>query len=123
MSISRVILSAAILSLAASCGGSSTPTTPTTPTPPSGVGVSIQVGARALGNQAFAPNPATVPVGTTVTWTNNDTATHSVTSDTGAFDSGSLAPGAKFSFTFQTRATFPYHCSPHPTMVATVVVQ
>jgi plastocyanin len=81
------------------------------------------VGARALGNQAFAPSPATVPVGTTITWTNNDTSTHTVTSDSGAFDSGSLAPGAKFSFTFQTRGTFPYHCSPHPSMVATVVVQ
>jgi plastocyanin len=46
-----------------------------------------------------------------------------VTSDTGAFDSGSLAPGAKFSFTFQTRGSFPYHCTPHPGMVATVVVQ
>jgi plastocyanin len=76
-----------------------------------------------MGNLAYAPSPATVAVGTTVTWTNTDTITHTVTSDTGAFDSGSLAPGAKFSFTFQARGNFPYHCTPHQSMIATVVVQ
>jgi plastocyanin len=58
-----------------------------------------------------------------VTWTNSDTSTHTTTSDTGAFDSGSMAAGAKFSFTFQARGNFPYHCTLHPGMIATVVVQ
>src|SRR5258708_26175268 len=110
MSISRFVLSAAILLSAASCGGSS----PTTPTPtPAGVAVAIQPGARTMGNLAYAPNPATVSVGTTVTWTNTDAITHTLTSDTGAFHSGTLAPGATFSFTFQARGNFPYHCTPH----------
>ena len=121
MSILRFALSVVILALAASCG-SKTPTTPT-PTPPAAVAVTIQVGARTLGNAAFGTSPVTVSVGTIVTWTNSDTLTHTVTSDSGAFDSGSLAPGAKFSFTFQTRGTFPYHCTPHPGMVGAIVVQ
>jgi plastocyanin len=38
-------------------------------------------------------------------------------------DSGSIAAGGKFSFTFQNRGTFPYHCTFHPGMIASVVVQ
>ncbi|MEO6236773.1 MAG: plastocyanin/azurin family copper-binding protein [Vicinamibacterales bacterium] len=113
-----IVLSALVLS--AACGSS----TPTTPTPqPTNAAVSIVAGARTLGSNAFTSNPASVTVGATVTWTNNDTLTHTVTSDSGAFDSGNLAPGAKFTFTFQTKGTFAYHCTPHPGMVASVVVQ
>ena len=67
----------------------------------------------------------TVPAGTRVTWTNQDTAPHTVTSDTGAFDSGiatSLSNGATFSFTFATAGSFAYHCEIHPSMKATITV-
>jgi len=58
----------------------------------------------------FAPHTLDVTTGTTVTWTNNDTAPHSVTSDTaGLFDSGPIQPGAKFTFTFSQAGSFPYH--------------
>ncbi len=73
-------------------------------------------------NFAFAPATITVPVGTKVTWTNMDTAAHTVTSDTGAFDSKNMANGASFSFTFNQAGSFAYHCAIHPRMVANIVV-
>ena len=71
---------------------------------------------------AFSPATITVPVGTKVTWTNKDPAAHTVTSDTGAFDSKNLTTGATFSFTFNQAGSFAYHCAIHPRMVATIVV-
>jgi plastocyanin len=58
-----------------------------------------------------------------VTWTNTDSIAHDVTSDTGVWNSTSMAPGTQFTFTFQTKGTFPYHCAVHPGMVGTVNVQ
>jgi len=71
---------------------------------------------------AFSPSIITVAVNTTVTWTNKDAITHTVTSDSGAFDSGNVVSGSTFSYTFATAGTFAYHCKIHPSMVATVVV-
>jgi plastocyanin len=62
-------------------------------------------------------------MGTTVTWTNDDGVNHTVTSDQGAFDSGPLATGQTFSQTFNQAGTFTYHCTIHPSMQGTVVVQ
>jgi len=79
--------------------------------------------AVTINNFRFTPPQMTVPVGTTIKWTNQDGPTHTVTSDmAGIFDSGSLAPGKSFSFTFNTPGTFAYHCSIHPTMMGSVVV-
>jgi plastocyanin len=76
--------------------------------------------------RSFAFDPATVHVksGGSVAWVNCEpTATpHTSTSDAGAWNSGSLAPGAAFSRTFPTVGTFPYHCDIHPSMKATVIV-
>jgi plastocyanin len=73
---------------------------------------------------AFAPASVTVKVGDTVTWTNKDSVPHTVTAADGSFNSGSLAQGATFSFTFQKAGTFTYRCTVHPTMApATVIVQ
>jgi plastocyanin len=121
-----VIFAAATLT---ACGSSSpsptSPASPATPTATTGTTVTIPQGARTLGTGGFAPNPVTVAVGTTVTWNNTDTASasHDVVSDSGAFDSGQFGTGKTFTFTFQTKGTFPYHCSIHPGMVGTVVVQ
>ena len=71
---------------------------------------------------AFQPASLEVPAGTTVTWTNSGAATHTVTADNGAFDSGRLASGATFSQTFDTAGTFTYHCEIHPQMTGTIVV-
>jgi plastocyanin len=71
---------------------------------------------------AFNPTTLTIPAGTKVTWTNKDAATHTVTSDSGAFDSKNLATGASFSFTFSQAGTFSYKCAIHPRMVASITV-
>jgi plastocyanin len=71
----------------------------------------------------------TVTAGTTVIWTNTGTVIHSVTSDTGAFDSSPscptgacIDPGSSFSHVFATAGTFRYHCRVHSTMHGTVIV-
>src|SRR5215217_3958974 len=71
---------------------------------------------------AFQPASIEVAAGSTVTWTNTGAATHTVTADNGAFDSGQLGPGATFSQTFTTPGTYTYHCEIHPRMTGTVVV-
>jgi amicyanin len=71
----------------------------------------------------FDPPQLEVAVGETVTWTNQDGTTHTVTGDNGEFDSGNLDTGKSFSFTFTKAGTYSYHCSIHPFMKATVVVQ
>ena len=58
-----------------------------------------------------------------VTWTNTDSVSHTSTSDANAWNSGTVAPGGRFSFAFQTAGTFPYRCTIHPGMVGTVVVR
>ena len=86
--------------------------------PPSGNTVDIS-------NFAFVPANMTVSVGTTVTWVNQDSVTHTVTSDLNSpvpFDSGNLAPGAQYSRTFTTAGVYHYHCTIHPYMVAVIIV-
>ena len=76
-------------------------------------------------NFAFDPPNITVAPGTTVTWTNNDSAPHTVTATdpAGAFDSGTLRPGQSFSVTFtQPGTTYAYYCAIHPSMRGTVTV-
>jgi plastocyanin len=71
---------------------------------------------------AFEPAVLRVPAGATVTWVNRGPTAHTSTSDGGAWDSGTLAANASFSRPFNTTGDFPYHCEPHPTMRATIVV-
>jgi plastocyanin len=105
-----------------SCGDDSTPSSPTMPTP-NGVSVSIVSGSSSLTTSAYNPNPITVQRGGSVTWINNDNTAHTSTSDTGAWSSGTIAPGASFSATFQTSGSFAYRCTIHPNMIGTVTVQ
>jgi plastocyanin len=72
---------------------------------------------------AFNPLTITVAAGTTITWTNKDGVAHTVTSNTSIFDSGSIVSGGTWSHQFSTAGTFPYKCTVHPSMTATVVVQ
>src|SRR5918996_6365905 len=74
------------------------------------------------GSNSFSPNPVEVKVGETVTWINDDSRRHTVTSKDGVFDSGMMGKGQSFSFTFDKAGEYPYFCSPHPGMVGTVVV-
>jgi plastocyanin len=82
-------------------------------------------GANASIAQSYSPDPVTVVIGVnnTVTWTNDDSAPHTVTADDGSFNSGNIAPTGTFTFTFTTPGTYKYHCIYHPWMVATLVVK
>jgi plastocyanin len=92
--------------------------------------VSIVVGASVPTNaQFYEPNPARTAVGSMVTWVNDDTAPHTVTSGTvernsptpdGRFDSGIMNPGDSFPFVFDSAGEYPYYCSIHPWMTGKV---
>jgi plastocyanin len=87
-------------------------------------GGASQAGATQVAIQDFAFQPAsvTVPAGTTVSWTNHDAATHTVTFRNGAADSGDLSGGQTFRYTFATPGSFDYYCRIHPSMTGVVVV-
>ena len=76
-------------------------------------------------NYTFSPGTLTVPVGTTVTWTNRDFDVHTVTADDTppTFKSAGLDTDETFSFTFNKVGTYAYHCSLHPHMTGKIFVQ
>lgn len=74
---------------------------------------------------AFNPDAAPVQLGTRVTWANSDAVAHTATAtdDDRTFDSGNIAPGERYSYTFGVAGTFPYFCQYHPNMKGTITVQ
>lgn len=76
-----------------------------------------------IDNFTFTPPTLTVPVGTTVTWVNEDDIPHAIAERTRAFKSKALDTDDKFAYTFSTPGSFDYFCSLHPHMVGKVVVQ
>jgi plastocyanin len=119
----RVFTIIAILAALLLLGGAGCSTSKNTTQTPINTTTAATSNTINIVNFTFTPGTLTVKAGTTVTWTNNDTTTHRPTSDTGVFDSGDLAPGATFSFTFNNTGTFSYHCSIHPYMTGKVIVQ
>jgi len=77
----------------------------------------------ALKDNAFEPVTLTVAAGTTVRWTNSGQHKHTVTSDTGKWDSGDLDTGNVYSATFVTPGTYQYYCRHHKEMRGTLVVK
>jgi plastocyanin len=75
-------------------------------------------------DNVFDPATITVATGTTVRWTNSGANQHTTTSIDGLWDSGTMSPGATFSFTFSTPGRYGYLCEFHDElgMVGTVVV-
>lgn len=72
---------------------------------------------------AFAPSQLDVLPGETVEWTNMSPRLHTVTSDSGAFGSDALEPGATFAQRFDTTGSYAYHCTIHPAMTGEVDVR
>jgi plastocyanin len=73
---------------------------------------------------SFKPSSITVGVGSTVTWENQDSAPHTVASDSGGeLASGTLSNGGTYAHTFNAPGTYPYHCGIHRSMKGTVTVQ
>jgi plastocyanin len=113
----RLFLVTSLALIAAACGSSS----PSSPTVAADVTISM-VGDR--GNQSYAPNPTTMRVGQTVAWKNNDTTAHDATQDASRFQTGTVNAGATSSpLAMSAAGTFTYHCTIHPGMVGTLVVQ
>ncbi len=79
-------------------------------------------------NYAYQPAAIEGVWGTAVTWTNQDTAIHSVVlphiidSETDIRESGPLSQGQSFTYAFMARGTFQYYCAEHPSMVGVVIV-
>ncbi|HZR99919.1 MAG TPA: cupredoxin family copper-binding protein [Chloroflexota bacterium] len=71
----------------------------------------------------YAASTLTVPVGTTVTWTNHDVEPHTVTANDRAFASPGLETNDTFAFRFDAPGTYAYHCALHPFMTGQIVVQ
>ncbi len=127
----KIIGSLAVLSalLLSGCGTvsynqsaapSSTSTTPTTQNQPA-TAKTNSANTISIQNFAFSPETLTVKKGTTITWTNNDATSHTIKSAT--FNSGDLAKGATFKFTFDTPGTFDYSCGIHPSMKGKIIVE
>ena len=76
-----------------------------------------------IDNFSFGPGTLTIPVGTTVTWTNRDDIPHTVVSTDGVFKSKVLDTDEKFSFAFSKAGTYPYFCSIHPKMTGKIIAQ
>lgn len=123
-----IVAIGAIMLVAAACGSGSTPASTASST---GGGTAAVV----IKSFAYTPQTITVKAGTTVTWTNQDSAQHTVTSTDGistsanvtnAFDSGLFNQGQTFSFTFSKAGTYFYECTIHkaqPAMHGEVIVQ
>ena len=123
--LAGVLLLALALILTA-CGGTAATPTPTptltnTPTP-TATPISGQANVNISGF-AFAPQTLRISIGTKVTWTNNDSVNHTVTSQDNLFNSGTIARSATFSFTFTQSGTFDYHCQIHPSMTGKIIVE
>jgi plastocyanin len=75
------------------------------------------------------PYDGAVAKGATVTWSNDDSAAHTVTSGTpsdghdGLFDSGLFMSGSDYEFTFEDAGTYDYFCMVHPWMIGFVNVE
>jgi predicted lipoprotein with Yx(FWY)xxD motif/plastocyanin len=75
-----------------------------------------------IANFAYAPATVSLTAGATVSWTNDDSAPHTVTADDGSFDSGTIAPGGTFEHTFTTPTSVTYVCTLHPAMTGSIIV-
>ena len=118
----RALGLAGAIAITAACGSAAAPAPAATASPapkPADVAIDIQA-------FKFAAT-MDVATGTKVTWTNKDTAKHTVTSGTrpnkdGKFD-GQLEGAGTFSFTFADAGTYAYYCSIHSSMNATITVK
>jgi amicyanin len=107
-------------------------TTNTTPSPTAAPTVTTKPSADSsaytstitIKNFTFQPPEVTVEKGTLVTWVNEDSVGHTVTSNDGKFSSsGSFSKGDSYQVQFNDPGTYTYHCAPHPFMKGTIIVE
>ena len=83
-------------------------------------GPTANAGMKSL---AFQPSRIEIAAGTTVAWTNNDQVEHTVTAIDRSFDSGNMAPGTTWRYTFTKPGTYQFFCVVHPFMKGVVIVK
>jgi len=103
-----------IISFSCSKKNSSNNNTPTVP---------VVSNTVSIVNMSFSASAISVNKNTTVTWTNNDTAPHTVTADDNSFTSPTLNKGDTFSHAFDAVGTVNYHCKIHSGMTGSVTVK
>lgn len=108
----------AVLALAG-CGGTSYTA------PVCTVDTAVAATSVTISGSAFSSNCIKVAAGATVTFTNSDIITHTVTADgvPAAYDSGNLLPGQTYQHVYGAAGTSTYHCKIHTGMKGTVFVQ
>ncbi len=123
-SMSSLALIAGTALLLAGCGGGNNPSASANSSRSSSQAASgASSSAVKISNFKFAPASVTVKQGARVTVTNEDSAAHTATADDGhSFDSGTLAQGAAQTISVSKPGTYAYHCSIHPFMHGTLVV-
>ncbi len=114
---------AGALALSIGCGSSSTSPTPSTSAQGPGIDFTISINGN-LGSASYSPSPLTMRVGQAVNWHNLDSIEHTATLD-GGFNTGNIAAFSAHddAVTMSRAGTFTYHCTIHPTMVGTIIVQ
>jgi plastocyanin len=118
-----VLLVAAALGLAA-CGGSDDSSAGNAEADPGASGgKATATDAVTIESFEFKPQQITVASGTTVTWTNGDSAVHSIKDKGDLFESDDLSEGGTFEHTYDEAGEFPYICGIHQYMTGTVVVE
>ena len=90
---------------------------PAAPPPPAAAPAAAAIGIH---DYAYEPATLSIPVGTTVSWTNHDADSHTITGS--GLKSKSLAAGETYSFAFMQAGTFTYACALHPQMKGTITV-
>lgn len=91
--------------------------------PAAGDGDGGAAGEVVIERFSFMPENVEVAAGTEVTWTNRDSAAHTVKDEGGLFpESEEIPEGGEFSYVYETPGEYPYVCGIHPYMTATVTV-
>ena len=120
--MSALVVIAGTALLLAGCGGGSSTSASANPSgssPHSRGGSAVEIS-----NFEFSPASVTVKTGARVTVTNDDSTAHTATADDGQrFDTGTLAPGASQAVSVSKAGSYAYHCSIHPFMQGTLIVQ
>ncbi len=126
LQISASTLAVMVMLMTAACSTSRSPASP----PPADAPIAnvyILPGAVALGQNAFGDDPVVIYTGERMRWRNIDTETHDIVTDSIAFPeftaTGMMTAGSERSFVMNTTGMTRIHCTIHPQMVGTLIVQ
>jgi plastocyanin len=125
--IGPILLLIAGATTLAACGGGGGGSSGASASPSTVAAAPVSAAAQqavAIRNFSFMPRRLTVKKGARITISNRDTTAHTATSDDGSsFDTGSIDPGSSSTITLNTAGRVTYHCSIHPFMHGTIIVQ